>query len=64
MAGGYLAVILSWAVWKRSWAGHDPTQSKTAAAKVVATTGIAMQDQQLIAYTTGQEHVLATWHLV
>ena len=23
IAGGFWAVILSWAVWKRSWAGHD-----------------------------------------
>ena len=24
-AGGFWTVILSWAMWKRSWAGCDPT---------------------------------------
>ena len=49
VAGGYLAVILSWAAWKKSWAGHDLAQSKTVMVKVVASTGIVAWAQQLTA---------------
>ena len=39
VAGGFWAVILSQAVWKRSWAGHDPTHSIIVADRSVAITG-------------------------
>ena len=41
VSGGYYAVILSWAMWKRNWVGLDPTQSKMAV-KIVATLGIVV----------------------
>ena len=47
ISGGFWAIILSWAVWKKIWVGHDPTQSKMAADRIVATTGIAVWAQQL-----------------
>ena len=45
----FWAVILSQAVWKRSWAGCDPTQSKMAVDRIVATTGIEAWAQLLTA---------------
>ena len=39
VAGGFWAVILSWAVWKKSWVGHDPTRSIIMANRSVAITG-------------------------
>ena len=39
VAGGFWAVILSRAVWKKSWTGRDPTCSIIAADKSVAITG-------------------------
>ena len=38
----FLAVISSWATWKRSWAGHDASQNKTAMERIVANIGIAV----------------------
>ena len=40
VAGGFWAVIFSRAMWKRSWVGCDPTQSKMTMNRMVATTGI------------------------
>ena len=45
--GGFSVVILSQAVWKRNWVGHDPAQSKMAMDKTVATIGIVAQAQLL-----------------
>ena len=39
VAGGVWAIIFSWAAWKRSWAGRDPTYSITASDRSVAITG-------------------------
>ena len=47
--GGYLAVIFSQAMWKKSWVGCNPAQSKIVVAEVAATTGIEAQVQQLTA---------------
>ena len=47
IAGGFLAIIISWAAWKRSWVGHDPAQSKMAADRSVAATGIFVWAQLL-----------------
>ena len=49
VAGGYSTIILSQAVWKRSWVGHDPAQSKTAADTSVANTGDTAWAQLLTA---------------
>ena len=49
-------IILSWAVQKRSWAGCDLARSKTAAVKVIVTTGIAAQAQLLTSQTTRLGH--------
>ena len=48
-AGGFWAVIISQAMWKRSWVGRDPAPSKMAADRSIATTGIAVRAQQLTA---------------
>ena len=53
---GFLAIILSQAVWKRSWAEGNPTQSKMAADRSVSTTGIAAWAQLLTTLTTGPNH--------
>ena len=47
IARGFWAVILSQAAWKRSWAAHDPAQSKMSTDRMVATTGIAAWAQLL-----------------
>ena len=47
--GRVWAVILSWAVWNKSWAGCDPAQSKISTYTSIATTGIAAQAQLLTA---------------
>ena len=39
VAGGFWAIILSRAAWKRSWAARDPTCSIIAADRSVAITG-------------------------
>ena len=39
VAGGFWAVILSQAAWKKSWAGHNPTHSIIAADRSFAITG-------------------------
>ena len=39
VAGGFWAVILSRAAWKRSWVGRDPTHSIIAVDRIVAITG-------------------------
>ena len=39
VAGGFWAVILSRAAWKKSWAGRDPTHSMIPADRSVAITG-------------------------
>ena len=39
--------------------GHNPTRYKMVMAKVVATTDIALQAQQLTAYTTGLESAIS-----
>ena len=49
VAGGFWAVILSQAAWKRSWAGCDPTQSKMAVDRSVANTGDTAWAQLLTA---------------
>ena len=47
VSGKFWDIILSQAVWKSSWAGGDPAQSKMATDKTVATTGIVVQAQLL-----------------
>ena len=49
VSGGFWAVIFSQAMWKRSWVGHDPAQSKMATDRIVATTGKAAWAQLLTA---------------
>ena len=49
VAGGFWAVILSRAAWKKSWAGCDPTCSIIAADRSVAITGDMGRAQLLIA---------------
>ena len=39
ISGGFWAIILSWAVWKRSWAGGDPTYSIIVVDRSIAITG-------------------------
>ena len=49
IARGFWAVTFSWAAWKRSWVGCDPTQSKMAADRSVAITGDMVWAQLLTA---------------
>ena len=49
VAGGFWAVILSWAAWKKSWAGRDPTHSITPVDRSVAITGDTALAQLLTA---------------
>ena len=49
VSGGFWAVILSQAVWKRSWAGRDPTHSIIAVDRNIAITGDMVQAQLLTA---------------
>ena len=49
VAGGFWAVILSRAVWKRSWAGCDPTHSIILVDRSVAITGDLVRAQILTA---------------
>ena len=49
VAGGFWAIILSQAVWKRSWVGCDPTHSIIAADKSIAITGDMARAQLLTA---------------
>ena len=49
VAGGFWAVILSRAAWKKSWAGRDPTHSIIAADRSVAITGDTARAQLLTA---------------
>ena len=49
VAGEFWAVILSQAVWKRSWAGHDPTHSIIVADRSVTITGDMARAQLLTA---------------
>ena len=49
VAGGFWAVILSRAAWKKSWAGHDPTRSIIPMDRSVAITGDTVQAQLLTA---------------
>ena len=49
VAGGFWAIILSRAAWKRSWVGGDPAQSKMAMDRIVAMTGIVAWAQLLTA---------------
>ena len=49
VAGGFWAVILSRAAWKKSWAGRDPTRSIIPADRSVAITGDTARAQLLTA---------------
>ena len=49
VAGGFWAVILSRAAWKKSWAGRDPTHSIIPADRSVAITGDTARAQLLTA---------------
>ena len=49
VAGGFWAVILSRAAWKKSWAGRDPTHSIIPADRSVAITGDMARAQLLTA---------------
>ena len=49
LAGGFWAVILSRAAWKKSWAGCDPTHSIIVADRSVAITGDTARAQLLTA---------------
>ena len=49
VAGGFWAVILSWAAWKKSWAGRDPTHSIILMDRSVAITGDTARAQLLTA---------------
>ena len=49
VAGGFWAVILSRATWKKSWAGHDPTHSIIVVDRNVAITGDTAWAQLLTA---------------
>ena len=49
VAGGFWAVILSWAAWKKSWAGCDPTHSIIPVDRSVAITGDTARAQLLTA---------------
>ena len=49
VAGGFWAVILFWAKWKRSWVGRDPTHSLIAVDRSVAITGDTARAQLLTA---------------
>ena len=49
VARGVWAVIPSWAAWKKSWVGCDPTHSIIAADRSVAITGNTVRAQLLTA---------------
>ena len=49
VAGGFWAVILSRAAWKKSWAGRDPTRSIILMDRSVAITGDMVRAQLLTA---------------
>ena len=49
VAGGFWAVILSRAAWKKCWAGRDPTHSIIVADRSVAITGNMVRAQPLTA---------------
>ena len=49
VAGGFWAVILSRAAWKKSWAGRDPTRSIILVDRSVAITGDMVRAQLLTA---------------
>ena len=49
VAGGFWAVILSRAAWKKSWAERDPTCSIIASDRGVAITGDMVRAQLLTA---------------
>ena len=49
IAGRFWAVILSWAVWKKSWVGCDPTHSIIMVDRSVAITGNTTRAQLLTA---------------
>ena len=49
VAGGFWAVILSRAAWKKSWAGRDPTRSMIPVDRSVAITGDTARAQLLTA---------------
>ena len=49
VSGGFWVVILSWAAWKRSWAGRDPTHSIIVADRSVAIAGNTVRAQLLTA---------------
>ena len=49
VAGGFWAVILSRAAWKKSWAGRDPTRSIIPTDRSVAITGDTARAQLLTA---------------
>ena len=50
------AIVFSWAIWKRSWVGHDPTWSRTTVENAIANTGSLVWAQFLIHTTTGLDH--------
>ena len=52
VAGGFWAVILSRAAWKKSWVGRDPTRSIILTDRSVAITGDTVRAQLL----TGLDH--------
>ena len=49
VSGGFWAIILSRAAWKKSWVGCDPTRSIIAADRSVAITGGTARAQLLTA---------------
>ena len=49
VAGGFRAVILSRAAWKKSWTGRDPTRSIIPTDRSVAITGDTARAQLLTA---------------
>ena len=49
VAGGFWAVILSRAAWKKSWVGRDPTRSIIPTDRSVAITGNTARAQLLTA---------------
>ena len=55
VAGGFWAVILSQAAWKRSWVGCDPAHSIMMVDRSVAITGDTARAQILTAKTTGPD---------
>ena len=55
ITGGFWAVILFWAAWKRSWAKRDPIHSIIVADRSVAIIGDTTLAQLLIAWTIGPD---------